>query len=731
MQNPIARFVPQLGGEYPKSFMDIFNKIPSPNGIPDTSVKDLVWKAYEYSSHNHEGQKRKSGKPYFEHCIEVAKILASWKMDHITVIGGLLHDTIEDTDITYKDIEKYFGTDVANLVEGVTKLGGISFSSRAEKQAGNFMKLLLSVAKDLRVIIIKFADRLHNMRTLHYLSQIKQHRIATETRDVYAPLAHRLGMATVKWDLDDLILKILNPKEYKLIDSNLKASQKERGKIISNIVEPIKKELKEYKIDANIFGRPKSHSSIYGKMESRSKTFEEIFDIYAIRIIVGKVEQCYLALGIIHQMYVPIQERFKDFIAMPKSNGYQSIHTTVVGPNGQPTEIQIRTEDMNETAQIGVAAHWRYKENGARTPDLDMNVKWLRELVEVLQSESADPSEFMHLLKIDMFQDEIFVFTPKGDLIQLPLNATPIDFAFQIHTEVGLHCIGAKVNRSVIPLNEKLHSGDMVEIITSSTQQPSYGWLKFVVTSKARTQINRHLKKLTHDTSIKIGIEIIEKTLRRLKLKGQMDEVLKAFEKFGFNNRETYLAAIGNGNLLVRDIFRKLRPQEPDITDVTEEESKERFLSFARSSSRGIQLEGITNLMASFGKCCHPIPGDEMVGFVTRGRGLTVHRASCSSLPLLSEESDRIIPVEWNVGQSDLFNVRIKVVGQDQTGILKRMTEYISGQKINISSVDMKVRENIVTAFFILQVNNLKQLDRVVKKLTNINGIDFVERTVR
>jgi GTP pyrophosphokinase len=299
-------------------------------------------------------------------------------------------------------------------------------------------------------------------------------------------------MASVKWDLDDLILKTLNPKEYKLIDTKLKASQKERGKIISSVVEPINKELKKYEIDANIFGRPKSHSSIFGKMDRRAKTFEEIFDIYAIRIVVEKVEQCYLALGIIHQMYVPIQERFKDFLATPKSNGYQSIHTTVVGPNGQPTEIQIRTKDMDETAEIGVAAHWRYKEDGAKTPDLDMNVKWLRELVEVLQSESADPSEFMHLLKIDMFQDEIFVFTPKGDLIQLPLNATPIDFAFQIHTEVGLHCLGAKVNRSVIPLNEKLHSGDMVEIITSSTQQPSYGWLKFVVTSKARTQINRY-----------------------------------------------------------------------------------------------------------------------------------------------------------------------------------------------------------------------------------------------
>jgi len=728
MPNPIARLIPHIVGEYPKPFIDLFEKVPVPNGTDTGMLKQNLWKAFEYSSRHHEGQKRKSGKPYFEHCLAVANILASWKLDHITIMGGLLHDTIEDTSATFEDIKKQFGSDLATLVDGVTKLGGIKFSSRKEKQAGNFMKLLLSVAKDLRVIIIKFADRLHNMQTIQFMTTIKQHRIAVETRDVYAPLAHRLGMAAVKWQLDDLVMKTLQPKEYKFIDSKLRSTQKGRKKVIANIINPVKAELAKYEINAEIIGRPKSHASIRGKMTRRDKLFEDIYDIFAVRIIVDKVEQCYLSLGIIHQMFIPLQERFKDFIATPKTNGYQSIHTTVIDNNGQLSEIQIRTVAMEETADIGVAAHWRYKESSSAS-DLDVNVKWLRELVEILKSETTDPTEFMHLLKIDMFQDEIFVFTPKGDLFQMPVNSTPIDFGFQIHTEVGIHCLGAKVNRRVVPLNTLLKSGDMVEIITSGTQRPSYGWLKFVVTSKARTHINRYLKKISQESSIKIGQEILEKTLRRLKIKNQMDEILDAHDKFGYKSKNEYLAAIGKGILLTRDIFKKLRPQEKTLSTETEAESAENFFNFARSSSKGIQIDGISNLLVSFGKCCNPIPGDEMVGFVTRGRGITVHRASCKSLPLLNEESDRIIPVEWNVGRKDLFSVRIKVVCQDSSGVLKTITECISGENISISSVDLKVKENISTTFFILQVNNLKHLDRVIRKLTSIKGIDFVERT--
>ena len=445
MQNPLSRFVPQLVGEYPKQFMELYEQVNNVSDDDSDNIKRLLWEAYDFGITHHEGQKRKSGEPYFNHCVEVAKILAEWKMDHNTIIGGLLHDSVEDTGASLADIREKFGEDITNLVDGVTKLGGIKFSSRAEEQAGNFMKMLLSVAKDIRVIIIKFADRLHNMQTIEHLSRMKQHRIAVETRDVFVPLAHRLGMANVKSNLEDLVFKTLKPKEYKDLDSKIKSSRKDREKYIKLLSDPLQTELNKLNLTANIYGRVKSHASIFGKMIKRNKTFKEIYDHLAIRIIVEKIEDCYLALGIIHNQFTPVQERFKDFIASPKSNAYQSIHTTIVGPGGKLMEIQIRTHDMEATAEIGVAAHWQYKEGGTKLKDVDSNVKWLRELVEILQSESSDPREFMNLLKIDLFSDEIFVFTPNGDLKQLPINSTPIDFAFYVHTEVGLHCLGAKL----------------------------------------------------------------------------------------------------------------------------------------------------------------------------------------------------------------------------------------------------------------------------------------------
>jgi len=729
MQNPMSKIVPQLLGEYPKKFTTLFEAIVLPDVLDREDIKQLVWKAYSFSQHNHEGQKRQSGKPYFEHVYDVALILAKWNMDHVTVIGGLLHDTIEDTEATQESIENLFGADIAGLVDGVTKLGGIKFSSREAKQAGNFMKLLFSVAKDLRVIIIKFADRLHNMQTIKFLPQLKQHRIAVETRDVYVLLAHRLGMANVKWELEDLVFKTLHPKEFKTIDAGLKASNKIREKYINQAIHPVVEELKKYDIICDILGRPKSHSSIYGKMERRNKTFNEIYDKYAIRIIVNKVEECYLALGVIHQLYQPLQDRFKDFIAAPKSNGYQSIHTTVIGPNGQQVEIQIRSIDMNETAEIGIAAHWRYKEGKTLNEDLDTNMKWLRELVEILQSEATNPREFMHLLKIDLFDDEIFVFTPQGDLIQLPVGSTPIDFAFRIHSELGLHCIGGKVNHKVVPLNTQIKNGDVVEIITSQNQTPSYGWLKFVKTTRARNHINRYLKKIRREECLQIGQEIIDKTLRRLKKTKLKDDVLNSFSLFGLSSKNDVLDALGNGTLTIRDVLRKVTPNEEKEFSESDEESNKMDVDYARSSARGIKLQGIGNLMVHFGKCCSPIPGDDMIGFVTRGRGITVHRSACSSLPILSEESDRLLPVEWDVTKTDLFSVRIKVVGEDRRGKLKEMTECISKENINITSVDLKTNDNISTAFFLIDVNNIRQLDRVIKKLTSIEGIDFVERT--
>ncbi|HIC39465.1 MAG TPA: bifunctional (p)ppGpp synthetase/guanosine-3',5'-bis(diphosphate) 3'-pyrophosphohydrolase [Candidatus Marinimicrobia bacterium] len=729
MQNPLSRFVPQLVGEYPKQFMELYEQVNNVSDDDSDNIKRLLWEAYDFGITHHEGQKRKSGEPYFNHCVEVAKILAEWKMDHNTIIGGLLHDSVEDTGASLADIREKFGEDITNLVDGVTKLGGIKFSSRAEEQAGNFMKMLLSVAKDIRVIIIKFADRLHNMQTIEHLSRMKQHRIAVETRDVFVPLAHRLGMANVKSNLEDLVFKTLKPKEYKDLDSKIKSSRKDREKYIKLLSDPLQTELNKLNLTANIYGRVKSHASIFGKMIKRNKTFKEIYDHLAIRIIVEKIEDCYLALGIIHNQFTPVQERFKDFIASPKSNAYQSIHTTIVGPGGKLMEIQIRTHDMEAIAEIGVAAHWQYKEGGAKLKDVDSNIKWLRELVEILQSESSDPREFMNLLKIDLFSDEIFVFTPNGDLKQLPINSTPIDFAFHVHTEVGLHCLGAKINHSIVPLNTKLKNGDSIEIITSKTQKPSYGWLNFVVTTKARTYIKKALVNQQFEESVELGKEILLKTLRRMKMKNKYDEIEQSYQKFGFNKIEQLLEAIGKGDLMIRDILQKINPEQEDALDQDTPEAETSFFNFARSKTKGIKLQGISNLMVSFGKCCNPIPGDEMIGFVTRGRGITVHKTDCSSLPLLNKESDRLIPVEWDVDKKDLFNVRLKVVGEDRKGLLNNLTDCINKFDINIVSVDSKVKDTLAIIYFIIQINNVRQLERIFRKMTKISGVDFIERT--
>ena len=473
-----------------------------------------------------------------------------------------------------------------------------------------------------------------------------------------------------------------------------------------------------------VYGRSKSHSSIYGKMIKREKTFEEINDIMAVRVVVDKIEDCYLALGILHQKFKPIQERFKDFIAMPKSNGYQSIHTTVFGLEGKIVEIQIRTEDMEKTAEIGVAAHWRYKESGSSSKSIDTHVEWLRDLLDMLQSEENDPKEFMHLLKIDLFGDEIFVFTPTGDLIQLPANSTPIDFAYSVHTEVGQNCLGAKINNKVVPLNTILKNGDNVEIITSTSQRPNYGWLEFAVTSKARNKIKNYLQKKEKEESVKIGEQLFTKSLRRLKMTNQSDKLKNMFSKFGLNSVDQLFEFIGKGEISVRDLLDKSIANDK----ILKQDEDESIFNFRRNESKSIKLQGISNVMANFGKCCNPIPGDNMVGFVTRGRGMTVHRSNCYNLPISNEESDRLVPVEWEVSRSDLFNVHLKVIGQDRKGLLKDMTETISKLNINITSVDIKVKDSVASARLIVQVSNIKQLDRVLKKVSEVKSIDKISR---
>ena len=725
MDNPISKLVPFIGGQFPSSFNKLLQSITHYELKDDDKLKVELWKAYEFGLKRHEGQKRRSGEPYFEtHCVEVAKILASWNMDITTIISGMLHDTVEDTSTSLEEIKNEFGSNVAELVDGVSKLSGIHFSTRKAQQAGNFMKMLISVAKDLRVIIIKFADRLHNMKTIKHMSKIKQRRIAIETRDVYAPLAHRLGMASVKWLLDDLALNVLNPDAYSEIDKKLKSSNKEREKYIKTITSALNEELILNKMSPRVYGRSKSHSSIYGKMNQREKSFEEINDIMAVRVVVDKIEDCYLALGVLHQKFKPIQERFKDFIAMPKSNGYQSIHTTVFGLEGKIVEIQIRTEEMEKTAEIGIAAHWRYKEGGGSSKNIDLHVEWLRELLDMLQSEENDPKEFMHLLKIDLFGDEIFVFTPSGDLVQLPANSTSIDFAYSVHTEVGQNCLGAKINNKVAPLNTVLKNGDSVEIITSTSQRPNYGWLEFAVTSKARNKIKNYLQNKEKDESIKIGEQLFVKSLRRLKMINQANRLKNTFLKFGLNTVDQLFESIGKGEISVRDLLDKNTIDE----EALQREEKEGLFNFRKNESKSIKLQGIKNVMANFGKCCNPIPGDSMVGFVTRGRGMTVHRANCYNLPISSEETDRLVPVEWEVSRADLFNVHLKVVGQDRKGLLKDMTETISKLNINITSVDIKVKDSVASARLIVQVSNLKQLDRVLRKVSEVKSIDKISR---
>lgn len=723
----IADLIPSVTGSFPKDFLVLVQNVNDNQKLDGEELASELWPAYQYSKEHHEGQLRRSGRPYFEHCIAVAGSLTEWNMDLTTIIGGILHDCIEDTNATYDEISREFGREVADLVDGVTKLGGIEFGSRREKQAENLMKMFLSMAKDLRVIIIKFADRLHNMHTIEHLPLIKQRRIAVETRDVYSPMAHRLGMFRIKSELDDLVLKTLEPDAFGEIEKLVKSTGGKRKKTLKEITGPIEQELKDHDVNYEIKTRLKSHASIHEKMESREKPFDEIYDIFAVRIVVSDVAECYAGLGLIHQLFTPVHERFKDFIATPKINGYQSLHTTVIGPSGKMVEIQIRTGDMDRTAEIGVAAHWKYKEGRRKKGEIDRHVQWLRDLVSILSDESADPSEFMNLLKIDLFQDEAFVFTPAGDLVQLPVGSTPIDFAYGVHTEVGHHCLSAKVDGRIVPLNTELKSGQTVEVITSDSQAPSAAWLKFVKTTKARTHIRRWHRRSQREASAKLGKEILDKTLRRLRMSERIKELRSDPRLAGFEDEEAMLLALGSGQTTVRDILRKAFPQVTEA-EIEEAKGKRSFLDIARRGARGVRVQGIDNILINFGKCCNPIPGDEIVGFVTRGRGVTVHRAECQNLPIMSESSDRFLEVEWDVPRKSEFLAQIRVVAEDRKGYLKDLTEAISGLGINITSVDIKVEDAIGSCMVVISVPNLRRLTMAMKKIGSIPGTVTVDR---
>jgi len=727
----IKNFVNGSNNGFPKEFNKII-QILNLDAKKDSEVLVYLWKAYQFGSQAHLNQKRRSGEPYFTHCASVGAVLASWNMDVDTIIAGLLHDTIEDTKITREVIVEEFSEDIASLVEGVSKLSGIKFHSRQEKQAENFMKMFLSVAKDLRVIIIKFADRLHNMSTISHLPLIKQRRIAIETRDVYAPLAHRLGMNKLKMELEDLILKVLDPDAFRMLEKDVKATKKERELYIEEFCNPVVNQLEVYNIEAEVFGRAKHFYSIYGKMQRRNKRFDELYDLFAIRIIVKKISECYAVLGSIHQLYTPLQERFKDYIATPKSNGYQSIHTTVFGKLGKMVEVQIRTQEMDQTAEVGIAAHWAYKQQEIITDkgkEIDKHISWLRELVEILQTEDNNPDEFLKLLKVDLFQNEIFVFTPQGDVIQLPANSTPVDFAFSVHSQVGLHCIGAKVNGKIVPLNVSLQNGDSIEIITSESQTPSYAWLKFVQSSKAKSQIKRWVKKEQYDQSIQLGKEIVEKTLRRLKKLYILDQLKLRPQTMGLNNENQLYSEVASGQITIRELVEKYEPNtsENDIDSYESPSLTERFINRARRVAKGVKVDGVSNTLIVFAKCCSPIPGDSILGYITRGRGVTIHRNTCKNLPSLENEN-RFINVDWDVAAKTSFIVRMKIITEDRKNILRDITESISSMSMNIKSIDMRSQDGMGSCILILETRDTRQLARLKKQIQKIPNVIDIER---
>ncbi|MCF7905152.1 MAG: bifunctional (p)ppGpp synthetase/guanosine-3',5'-bis(diphosphate) 3'-pyrophosphohydrolase, partial [Candidatus Marinimicrobia bacterium] len=634
---------------------------------------------------------------------------------------------------TVKDVAKAFNEELANLVDGVTKLSDMKFKSEEDKQAVNFRKMLLSVADDIRVIIIKFADRLHNMRTLEHLPAVKQRRIARETRDVYAPLAHRLGMHRIKSEMEDLVFKILEPKVSKDLEKLISKRQDFFDNYVLKFLEPVKERLDEANIDTVFKSRFKSYYSIHRKMKDQNRPFEDVYDIYAVRAIVDKVEDCYSVLGLIHSFYTPIQERFKDFIAQPKANGYQSIHTTVVGPDSLPVEVQVRTKEMDQTAEEGVAAHWQYKERGTKTTqdDIDQQVNWLRNLVDILQTEDRTTShQFMDLLKIDLYKDEIFVYTPKGEVRILPLGATPLDFAFDVHSQVGLHCIGAKVNGRIKPLNSELTSGDKVEIITSDSQRPNSSWLKFVKTSKAKSNIRKHIKGQEFEQSLELGKEILDKELRKLGKAKEWKRLKDPHLKLKFESEDKLIASIGSGHRTVSSILSKFFPEHytSHRKEKTESQLTDSFFRRARRSSKGVLIHGIDNMMISFGKCCNPIPGDPIIGFITRGRGITVHQKDCETVGTNLVEKERIIDVEWSSSRTQRFLVRLKILAQERKHLARDVTEIFSSYDINIDTLTMKVDGDVVTGLFVIEVEGVKQLERIKSKLLASDGVISVDR---
>ena len=698
---------------------------------------DPIMRAYVYAAKAHKGQERVSGEPYLSHPLQVSGILTELRMDTATLAAGLLHDVVEDTRATLDEIQEHFGKEIAGLVDAVTKLSRIPFSTREEAQAENIRKMVLAMSKDIRVILVKLADRLHNMRTLEPLPEEKRRLIARETLDIYAPLAHRLGIYWIKAELEDLALRHLDPEAYRDLATRIAQKRREREGDINEVIGVLEKKLLEVEIKAQITGRPKHFYSIYKKMHDHKKEFDEIYDLTAIRVITDSVKDCYGTLGVIHTLWKPISHRFKDFIAVPKSNGYQSLHTTVIGPRGDPAEIQIRTWEMHRVAEEGIAAHWKYKEGRSSIEASDQSFVWLRQLME-WQRELKDSKEFLHTLKVDLFPDEVYVFTPRGDVKPFPKGATPIDFAFAVHTDVGHRCAGAKVNGRLVPLRTELQNGDIVEILTSPNQTPSRDWLKAVKTPRARSKIRQWIKNEERARSISLGKDMLEKEIRRLgKSPAHLlkPEMLKpTFSHYGIGSEEEFFAAVGYGKISPKQaVARLLPPEELRILTEAEEirEKKiERKPARPRPSEEGVSIRGIDDILVRFSKCCSPVPGDEIIGFITRGRGVSIHTMDCPNAVSLMADPERQIAVYWDEERKAPHQVKIRVeIGKDRPGILAEISTAISATNTNITQAEIRVTEERTGVnTFVLEVTNLGQLQAAMQAIQRIDGVVGVER---
>ena len=718
---------------------------------PSTDIS-MIEKAYRVASEAHEGQKRKSGEPYIIHPLCVAIILADLELDKETIVAGLLHDAVEDTWMTYEEVEKEFGSEVALLVDGVTKLGQLSYSAdKVEVQAENLRKMFLAMAKDIRVILIKLADRLHNMRTLQYMRPEKQQEKARETMDIYAPIAMRLGISKIKVELDDLSLKYLKPDVYYDLVHKVALRKSEREQFVGAIVKEVKKHMDDANIKAQVDGRVKHFFSIYKKMVNQDKTIDQIYDLFAVRILVDTVKDCYAALGVIHEMYKPIPGRFKDYIAMPKPNMYQSLHTTLIGPNGQPFEIQIRTYEMHRTAEYGIAAHWKYKESSdGKAPvgkSEEEKLNWLRQILE-WQRDMSDNKEFMSLLKndLDLFADSVYCFTPQGDVKTLPSGSTPVDFAYSVHSAVGNKMVGARVNGKLVPIEYEIKNGDRIEIITSQNSQgPSRDWLKLVKSTQAKNKINQWFKKELKEDNILKGKEMLAQYARAKGFKianytktQYLEAVLR---KYGFRDWDSVLAAIGHGGLKEGQVFNKLveaydKENKKNLTDeqVLEAASETQEKLHIAKSKSGIVVKGIHDVAVRFSKCCNPIPGDEIVGFVTRGRGITIHRTDCVNVLNMSEtDRTRLIEAEWqqpDTKEKEKYMAEIQVYANNRTGLLVDLSKIFTERKIDLRSINSRTsKQEKATISMSFEIGSKEELRSLIEKIRQVESVIDVERT--